>query len=190
MMSSRALLSPKDPIFRHGGTIPFFFPPRIRQAGQTHHAPATRTASIHEAVVSVRNRLLGGELEVGSYPGGARGEVMIPADDHLLVLDPARPGMRVIPSRDQRTFSWCSRVASAGAVLLTLGWTSVLLALLAGWSLSIPTLMAVGGVIIFITPLGVSTVLTRDPVDLGPEHSLAQELELTLRAALARGPLA
>jgi hypothetical protein len=115
---------------------------------------------------------------------------MIPAGEHLLVLDPARPGMRLISARDERTFSWCSRVASAGAILLSLGWTSVLLALLAGSSLVIPTLMATGGVILFIVPVGISSALTSDPVPLGPEHSLAQELESTLRAALARGSLA
>jgi len=145
-------------------------------------------APLHEAMLTIRRDLTEGKLEVLPFTGGERGEVMVPAGDHLLVLHPSRPGMRAVQIRHKRITVWCSRIAGVGAGLLALSWIVIFGAFIGGVSLLVPSLFAAMAVVLFLTPLGLTLALTREPIPLSREYRLVDDVEMAIRDALTRGP--
>lgn len=144
---------------------------------------------LHDAVLRVRRDIAEGLLEVHPFEGGQRGEVMVPAGDHLLVLHPSRPGLRAVSIRHERILAWCSRIATGGAGLLAVSWILIFAAGLSGRSLLAPSLFGAMAVVLFMTPLGLTLALTQEPIPLSREYRLVEDVEMAIRDALTRGPM-
>jgi len=188
-MKTSPFPDPVDPMAQSGGGLSLLFPSLHRRIERGQALHRWSPAPLHHAVLTVRRDIADGQLEVFPFTGGERGEVMVPAGDHLLVLHPSRPGMRAVQVRHERITAWCSRVAGAGAGLLALSWIVILGAFLGGFSLLAPSLFAAMAVVLFITPLGLTLALTREPIPLSREYRLVDDVEMAIRDALTRGPL-
>jgi len=188
-MQTGPFSDPAEPMAQSGRGFSLLFPTLHRrlEAGRAPHGWSP--APLHQAVLTVRRDIAAGQLEVLPFTGGERGEVMVPAGDHLLVLHPSRPGMRAVQVRHERITAWCSRIAGAGAGLLALSWIVILGAFLGGFSLLAPSLFAAVAVVVFIAPLGLTLALTKEPIPLSREYRLVDDVEMSIRDALTRGPL-
>lgn len=188
-MKSSAFPDPRGPLVWKGWLSALLSPSLKRSLdaadGPHHWSPAP----LHQAVLTVRRDIAAGLLEVHPFVGGERGEVMVPAGDHLLVLHPSRPGLRAVYIRHERIVAWCSRLAAAGAGLLAVAWVLVFAAGLSGRSLFAPALFGALAVVLFMTPLGVTLALTQEPIPLSRQYRLVEDVEMAIRDALTRGPM-
>lgn len=141
---------------------------------------------LHDALLRAQARIEANELRLARYPSGEGDQLVVPAGDHLLVIDPRNPCVRAVPRKAHERFVGWTRVARLGMNLIALGWIAILLAAPVGLPLLPGLLTAAVGLLFFAVPLGVCWRCPAEPFVVCPAHPLADRAASALDAASQR----